>query len=234
MLGSGIRDGGWEWKQPTTVASSANRKSKAGRGNKDEMSRGKSGRRRGRSRVSSSKGQLCTSAASKRLRGSDHQVRFAGASTRKATRGREQAKEWANMMRQRRRPGLGLSGSRRLVPCAAARADVVAGPRPSAAPPVGDPGGPATNGGGLVAARTRRAERGGRQERRRGSAGEGRRRSRAASKRAPEGQRKAGRKHRSPLEESTRPPVEANPQNSCNDYYHTRDGDSRRMELRAS
>ena len=47
---------------------------------------------------------------------------------------------------------------------------MVAGPRPSATPPVGDPGGPDTIEGGPVAARTRRAWRGGGQERRRGSA----------------------------------------------------------------
>ena len=37
---------------------------------------------------------------------------------------------------------------------------MVAGPRPWAAPPVGDPGGPDAIGGGLVVARTRRAEGG--------------------------------------------------------------------------
>ena len=37
---------------------------------------------------------------------------------------------------------------------------MVAGPRPSATPPVGDPGGPDTIEGGPVAARTRRAEGG--------------------------------------------------------------------------
>ena len=120
-MGSGIQDGGLERNGPTAATTSARRNSRAGRGNKGRMHRGKSGRRRGRNRVISSEGQLCTSAASKRLRGSNHQESIAGASTRRATKGRRQAKKWAKTMRQRRRPGLGLSGSRRLAPCATAR-----------------------------------------------------------------------------------------------------------------
>ena len=74
MLGSAIRDGGWEWNEPT-ARTSARLHTKAGRGNKGRMSRGKSGR----SRISSSRGLLRTYAASKRLQGSNHQVGIAGA-----------------------------------------------------------------------------------------------------------------------------------------------------------
>ena len=121
MLGSGIRHGNWNRNEPTAATTSARRNSRTGRGTKGRMRRGKSGRRRGRSRVSSGKGLLCTSAASKRLQGSNHQESIAGASTRRATKGRRQAKKWAKTMGQRRRPGLGLSGSRRQAPCATAR-----------------------------------------------------------------------------------------------------------------